>query len=81
MADRIALALIVAGLIIIAIGYSCGCSSRPELDVPADAGADASLCADCWAACANPKCPESECRGVVTMCTFACAWICQEEGR
>jgi hypothetical protein len=71
-----------AGLALVATAFMCcGCSSRPELELPADAGAEASLCDECWAACGNPKCPESECRGAVTMCTFACAWICQEEGR
>ena len=56
------------------------CSSRPELQlpVPADAGSE---CDACWRACRDPVCAESECRKVVAMCSYACARVCEAEGR
>jgi len=53
------------------------CSS-PAPPVPADAGSECQRCRD---DCSSPVCAESECRKVVAMCSYACARLCESEGR
>jgi len=63
-----------AGLALVATAFvCCGCSSRPELELPADAGP---RCADCWSSCGK-----AESRKAASFCALDCNRLCEEEAR